>query len=222
MFSAPKQEEINHLTIKLVVGLIALSLAPLTSFFAKSSINSISASYYAGAWSQSIFIGFLFAIAAFLLAYNGFSKPDMVLSKVASVAALGVAMFPCECANPSELVSQVHGISAVTVHGISATAMFLILVYFCYSFYRRALSKGDYKQAKRRARLYVVCGILIIVSILTLAFDHFSKGILSSKVPKLIFYGELIGLVAFGVSWLTASRVLPGLTRQDERFSPFK
>src|SRR5438067_5754683 len=117
MFSAPKQEEINHLTIKLVVGLIALSLAPLTSFFAKSSITSISASYYEGGWSQSIFIGFLFAIAAFLLAYNGFSRPDMVLSKVASVAALGVAMFPCECANLIELAP--HGISAVTVHGIS-------------------------------------------------------------------------------------------------------
>ena len=65
MFSAPQQEEINHLTIKLVVGLIALSLAPLTSFFAKSSITSISVSYYEGGWSQAILIGFLFAIAAF-------------------------------------------------------------------------------------------------------------------------------------------------------------
>src|SRR5438067_7163036 len=60
MFSAPKQEEINHLTIKLVVGLIALSLAPLTRFFANSYITSISASYYEGGWSQSIFTGFLF------------------------------------------------------------------------------------------------------------------------------------------------------------------
>jgi hypothetical protein len=225
MFSGPKQQEINHLTIKLVVGLIALSLAPLTNFFAKSSLTSISASYYEGGWSQSIFIGFLFAIAAFLLAYNGFSRTDMVLSKVASVAALGVAMFPCECANPSKLVPPAHGISAVTVHGISATTMFLILVYFCYSFYRRARSKAHtqgIKQANRRACVYVVCGIVIVVSILTLAFDHFSKGVLSSKNTELIFYGELTGLVAFGVSWLTASRILPGLTRQDERFYPFK
>ena len=51
----------------------------------------------------------LFAIAAFLLAYNGFSRADMVLSKLASVAALGVAMFPCECANPSELVLPAMG-----------------------------------------------------------------------------------------------------------------
>ena len=221
MFSAPKQEEINHLTIKLVVGLIALSLAPLTSFFAKSSITSISASYYEGGWSQSIFIGFLFAIAAFLLAYNGFSRPDMVLSKVASVAALGVAMFPCECANLSELVPPAHGISAVTVHGISATTMFLILVYFCHSFYRRARSKG-HPQAKVRAGIYVFCGVAIVVSILTLSFDNLFCGILSSKVPRLTFYGEATGLIAFGISWFTASRVLPLITKQDERFSPFK
>jgi len=213
MFSAPKQQEIDHLTIKLVVGLIALSLAPLTSFFANAHITSISASYYEGGWSQSIFIGFLFAIAAFLLAYNGYSRPDMVLSKLASVAAFGVAMFPCECDSHIELVPHVHGISAVT--------MFLILVYFCYSFYRRALSKG-HPQAKVRAVIYVVCGIFIVVSILTLAFDYFSGKILSSKVTRLTFYGEATGLIAFGISWLTASRVLPLITSQEERVSPFK
>ena len=70
MFSAPKREEIDHLTIKFVVGLIAVTLAPLTDFFAKSPITSISASYYEGGPSQTIFIGFLFAIAALLLAYK--------------------------------------------------------------------------------------------------------------------------------------------------------
>src|SRR5437762_11920616 len=112
MFSAPKQEEINHLTIKLVVGLIALSLAPLTSFFAKSALTSISASYYEGGWSQSIFIGFLFAIAAFLLAYNGRSRSEMVLSKIASVAGLCVALFPCACDGHVVLVPYIHYIAA--------------------------------------------------------------------------------------------------------------
>jgi uncharacterized membrane protein YjfL (UPF0719 family) len=213
MFSAPKQQEINQLTIKLVVGLIALSLAPLTSFFAKCSLTSISASYYEVGPSQSIFIGFLFAIAAFLLAYNGFSRMDMVLSKVAAVAALGVALFPCGCDNHIEVVPYVHWISAAT--------MFLLLVYFCYSFRQRALSKG-HPQAKVRAWIYAFCGIAIVVSILTIAFDKFCGGILSSKVPGLIFFGEATGLIAFGISWLTASRVLPVITNQDERFSPFK
>jgi predicted membrane-bound mannosyltransferase len=121
MFSAPKREEIDHLTIKFVVGLIAVTLAPLTDFFAKSRITSISASYYEGGPSQTIFIGFLFAIAAFLVAYNGFSRTDMLMSKFAAAAALGVALFPCECDDHIEAVPYVHYISAAT--------MFLILVY---------------------------------------------------------------------------------------------
>jgi len=213
MFSAPKREEIDHLTIKFVVGLIAVSLAPLTDFFAKSAITSISASYYEGGWSQTIFIGFLFAIAAFLLAYNGYLKRDMLWSKFAAAAALGVAMFPCQCDTHAQVTPYVHYICAAT--------MFLILVYFCYSFYRRARSKG-HKEANRRACVYVACGIAIILSILTIAFDKLSGGILSSKIPRLIFYGEATGLVAFGVSWFTASRVLPGLTTREERFSPFQ
>jgi len=213
MLSEPKRKEIDHLTIKFVVGLIAVSLAPLTDLFAKSRITSISASYYEGGWSQAILIGFLFAIAAFLVAYNGFSKTDMLLSKFAAAAALGVAMFPCECDTHAQVIPYVHYISAAT--------MFLILVYFCYSFYRIARSKG-HKEANRRACVYVLCGVAIILSILTIAFDRVSGGILSSKIPRLIFYGQATGLVAFGVSWFAASRVLPGLTTRKERFSPFQ
>ena len=207
----PEREEIDHRTIKLLVGLIALSLANLTSFFAGSSITSISASYHEGGWSQSIFVGFLFAIAAFLLAYNGMSTREMVLSKVAAVAALGVAMFPCRCDNRDEIVPYVHSVSAAT--------MFLILAYFCYLFFQRAREKG-YVQAKARSVIYAICGIVMLVSILVLAIDAFSDGSLSAKVARLTFYGERAALMAFGISWLTASRVLPLLTREDERFSP--
>src|SRR5262245_44779787 len=90
MLPMPTRQEVDHRTIKLIVGVVALSLATLTDLFARTDITSISASYYAGGWSQVIFIGFLFAIAALLLSYNGQSKQEMFLSKVASVAALGV------------------------------------------------------------------------------------------------------------------------------------
>jgi hypothetical protein len=212
MFSTPKRQEIDHRTIKLIVGIVATSLASLTSYFAHTAITSISASYYEGGWSQSIFIGFLFAISAFLLAYNGLSRSEMLLSKVASVAGLGVALFPCECDAHTTLVPYVHG--------VSAAAMFFILAFFCFGFFQRARAKG-HTQAKARATVYAICGIAILLSILVLAFDNFSRGTLREIVPRLTFYGEAVGLVAFGVSWLTASRVLPVLTRKDERFSPF-
>ena len=234
MLKAPRRQEIDHRTIKLIVGVVALTLASLTDLFASSPIPSISASYYEGGWSQSIFIGFLFAISAFLLAYNGLSRSEMVLSKVASVAGLGVALFPCECPKDGHKAIAMPGMMGVLgrigkhvdelapyVHGVSATTMFLVLTYFCYQFLRRAWRKG-HPQAKARATIYALCGIAILSSIAVLGSNHLARNALTDRCPRLIFYGEGVALVAFGISWLTASRILPVLTRRDERFSPFR
>lgn len=212
MISAPKRNEIDHRTIKLLIGLIALFLANLTSLFAKTSITSVSAAYYEGGWSQSIFVGFLFAISAFLLAYNGLSTREMLLSKIAAIAALGVALLPCQC--------DIHTPDIPYIHGAAAAIMFAVLANFCLIFYRRARTKG-YLEANRRAAVYASCGIVIVVSILAIAADNVMNGALSDHIPRLTYYGESTSLVAFGISWLTASRVLPVLTRLDERFSPF-
>jgi len=207
------RHEIDHRTIKLIVGLVALSLAPLTDLFASTRLLSISESYYEVGWSQSIFIGFLFAIAAFLLAYNGYEPIEMRLSKVASVAALGIVLFPCQCDRPDGHTPYVHWISAAT--------MFLILAYFCYLFLQRARAKG-HAEANIRATIYALSGLAIVLSILVLAFDYLLGGVLKAGFARLTFYGEATGLVAFGIFWLTASRVIPFLTNHKERFSPFR
>lgn len=212
MFSIPERSEIDHHTIKLIVGLMAITLAALTSILSDNSIDSISASYHEGGWARDIFVGFLFAISAFLLAYNGRSRLQMLLSKVAATAAMGIAMFPCSCEGHPEIIPYVHG--------ISAAVMFFILAGFCYTFFRRALDKGHI-QAKWRAGIYAVCGITIIASILILALDHILGGAISSRIDRLTFYGECAGLVAFGIAWLVASRALPIITRGNERLSVF-
>ena len=212
MFASPKRPEIDYRTTRLVVGLIALSLASLTSFFAETPISSISASYYEDGWSRDIFVGFLFAIAAFLLAYNGQATSEMVSSKIAAGAALGVAMFPCACGGHPEIIPNVHGIAALV--------MFAILAFFCYGFYERARAKG-HSEARLRAYIYAVCGLTIIAAIVTALIDNYSNGMIGAKIPRATFYGERAGLIAFGVSWLTASRMLPVITSREERFSPF-
>ncbi len=212
MFSIPERSEINHHTIKLIVGLIAISLAALTSVFSEDAIESISASYHEGGWARDIFVGFLFALSAFLLAYNGRSRAQMLLSKVAAFAAMGIAMFPCKCEGHPEIIPYVHG--------ISAAVMFLVLAFFCYTFYRRALGKSHI-QAKWRAAVYAICGIIIVASILILAVDHLFEGAISSRIDRLTFYGESAGLVAFGIAWLVASQFFPIISRRDERHSVF-
>ena len=215
MKQKPTRVEIGHHTIRLIIGVIALSLATLTSIFSEMPLESISASYHEEGWSSNIFVGFLFAISAFLLAYHGRSVFEMVISKIAAVSALGVAMFPCSCGGHQEIIPHVHY--------ISATIMFLILVAFCYSFFRRARSKG-HTQAVFRAFIYAICGVIILISIAVIGLDFILNEAISSRIGRLTFYCEAVALVAFGIAWLTASRILPLITSKEERLSisPFK
>ena len=45
--------------------------------------------------------------------------------------------------------------------------------------------------------------------------DYIFDGIFSSKISRLAFYGEIASLLAFGIAWLTASQILPLVTRKD-------
>ena len=209
--------EINEHTMKLIVGLIAFLLAVLTNYFSEEPLQSISASYHAGGWSRDIFIGFLFAISAFLLSYNG--KPPLsgqmalnsidellisqsfqkLISKVAAFAAIGVAIFPCRCGDHNEIIPSVHGWSALF--------MFMILSIFCFVFYKRAKIKNHW-HAKTRAFIYVICGIVIIACILIIGIHNSISDEESISNSRLTFWAEFFALIAFGTSWSIASQKL--------------
>ena len=206
----PRRLEIDNRTLKLVVGLIAIGLPVLTDVLSAGRIRSISESYYEQGTTSTVFVGFLFAIAAFLCAYNGRSRGQMFWSKVAGIAAASIALFPCDCGH----------VRGPGVHYVAAVAMFGVLTYFCWAFYRRSFD-SKYPQAKARRAVYFVCAVAMVLSILALganALLHWDE----SLYPRFVFYGEAAGLVAFGVSWLTASRTVPGLTHPQERFSPLR
>lgn len=209
------RQEINHRTIKLIIGVVALSLAPLTSLLSATPIASISAAYHEGGWAQSVFVGFLFAIAAMLLAYNGYSRTEMRLSKIAAMAVLGVALFPCTCG--------AHLVHPPWAHAVAATVMFLILAWFCLAFYRRARDKARRcPRAKARAAVYAACGVVIIASIVVLGTNQLMGNVLQQVVPRVVFAGEAAALTAFGVSWLMASHILPWFNPENERFVPWR
>lgn len=206
----PKRVEIDNRTLKLIVGLIAIGLPALTDLLTDRRIQSISESYYFTGPASTIFIGFLFAIAAFLCAYNGRTAHQMYWSKVAGLSAALIALFPCDC----------DRIKGPGVHYAAAALMFGVLTYFCWAFYRRSFV-SKYPQARARRAIYLACAIAMVLAILALAANallHFDL----VWIPQFVFYGEALGLVAFGISWLVASRTLPGLTHPQERFSPFR
>ena len=213
MLSDPKRPEIDHRTIKLIVGVIALTLASLTWIFSRTGLTSISASYWEGGWSQTFFIGFLFATSAFLLAYNGRARDEMILAKLAAVAAAGVALFPCKCVTHTQPLAYLHY--------FAAAVMFSVLAWFSYGFYRRARKKG-HSRAHARAFLYLLCALAIGGAMVALAIHGIATRSNQGPESSFVFYSEAVALIAFGISWLLASHTLPGITREDERFSPLR
>jgi len=212
--SPPRRAEIDEYAIKFIIGVIAIALPAAVWYLTGGSIDSISQSYWfeGSGWPRNLLVGSLCAIAAFMLAFNGRDGGEMWFAKIGSAAALCVALFPCNCVNGGGTPgTKVLGVS---VHWAAAAVLFVVLLYFCWRFWRRARVKGKTganPQASFRAGVYLACfvGLVTAFALFLISF--------ATKRPNLIFWGETLGLISFGVSWLLASRILPVVTHPSER-----
>jgi hypothetical protein len=189
---------------RFVVGIIAFAL-PIVVSFISWPLSSISASYWTGARDE--FVGMLFIVGAFLLAYNGHTTGQSRASKVASLAAILVALFPTKCDGCN--------INAVAiVHYCSATALFLILAYFCLGPFSKKAKNKNTKKSGRRRIIYKICGTIMLVCIVTVGISLATK--IGSEV-SIIYWAEAVALAAFGVAWMTASKPIKFLAEEGER-----
>ena len=205
--------EINQYTIKSLIGFVALALPLVELVLSDGDITSISQSYWYpdSPWTRNVFVGALISIAALLAGYTGTSRQQLWFGKVAACMAVLIAFFPCGCGDAAHEI-------IIGVHGASAGILFAVLAWFCWDFIRRAKTKlGDSRRvaASRRIVIYRACGVGMLVAVALFAAHFFMKN------ERLVFWGETFGLLSFGVSWLTASHKLPGVTAPSERESLF-
>lgn len=199
------KREINYKTMRVVVGVIAILLAPavwmLSGF--QAELESISGSYWTDA--RDVFVGALVAVGFFLLAYNGQGEKadwEFYLSKAACLFAACVALFPTADSHgvgvaPTWTVklSGLFGLHPGDVHYAAAALLFACLVAMMWFFSFRALRKGK----RGRAMLYRTIAILMVAGIACLyAIGH----VLAWGNTLLIV--EIWGLLWFGIGWLSA------------------
>ena len=202
-------QQIDHRVIKLVVGLIAISMAFFVQLASGELLHSISESYHYRA--RDWFVGLLFAVAALFLSFKGENRFERRLTLLASACAALVAVAPCECGHPSTILS--------VFHFPAAAGVFAILGYFCWRFRRTAMTKVvRYPEAKNRVRVYSICLLGMVGCGLMGVAYAVARNAIDELFPNYIFWLEALGLVSFGTSWLTASRTLPLLTNANERF----
>ena len=201
----------DYRALRLLVGLIAFALPFVVSLLSSSQLSSISASYHTEA--RDAFVGMLFVVSAFLWAYNGHSSKEAWASKVASLAAILVAIFPTSCDSCETDIKSI-------IHYGAAVILFVILAYFCFVPFRKN-TKGKGGKKGRRSKIYFICGWIIVGCLLGLGLMELIVSDETLKAFKITYWGEAIALGAFGVAWIVAGKYFSPFVDKDEALRLF-
>lgn len=200
---------ISFLTIRKAVGVLGIFLPIVLlsgNFFLDNCAHtehSISDYYYTK--MGHYLVGTLCAVALFLFCYKGYEKIDNIACKLAALFALGVAFFPTSSTqpvSPCKILCTDSGKFVNTVHFISASLLFVTLALISLKLFTKKEEKPT-KQKIERNRVYIICGWVMLGSIVITALYFNIKPlqkILAAYKP--VFWMETIALWAFGISWL--------------------
>lgn len=197
----------DYKTLRFVMGLIAIAIAPVVSLIADITLSSVSASYHTEA--RNVFVGMLFIVGGFLGAYNGHTIWQSVWSKVAAIAALVVALFPTECDTClPDRTSFAHGIAALT--------LFVILAYFCFGPFRKK-TKGQGGKKSRRSKIYLSCGLIMVGAMVAGVIAKFAYSNEVLKANAVVYWVEAVALTTFGFAWFVAGKTLNVFVDEDQK-----
>jgi len=117
----------THSGVRLTIGLIVFSLPIVVSLITSVQLSSISGTYHTEA--RDFYVGLHLGLAVLLFFYKGHSQTEYIASKVGSISAVLMGIFPvaCETCEP-DIISIVHYGATVMLFSISA--------YFCFGPFR--------------------------------------------------------------------------------------
>lgn len=196
------QQIISYFTLRQLIGILGIALPVLMIMFNYISLKSWEiefsiSDYYDNGGAGYVFVGVLFVLGFFLLSYKGYEKIDDRAADVGCIAALGVALFPT--------TSKIYSIHVM--HFVFALLLFSTFIFFSLYLFRK--SSGTVTQKKVvRNRVYVTCGIIMIVCIAGITLASF--GLLGSAAAKykIVFWLEAVALASFGFSWIVKGELL--------------
>ena len=212
MKAGSQNKFLDYRTLRLLLGLVALSLPFAVSLISSTPLNSISAAYYSEA--KVVFIGLLLVFGALLLVYNGHSVAESRISKAASIAAIIAVTFPAGCENCDSSISS-------QIHFISSAVLFSILAYFCLVPFQKE-TRGTTGKRAMRSLVYRVCGWTMVACITGLLVANMVLSGDTINEFRLTYYGETIALIAFGIAGIVSGKMSRLIAEEDELFNPFK
>jgi uncharacterized membrane protein HdeD (DUF308 family) len=193
---------ISYYGLRILIGAAGVLLPFLLiigNLIANSSLKiefSVS-DYYDNGTAGDILVGILFVLGFFLMSYKGYDRIDSRAANLGCFFALGVALCPTTSSN-----YVVH-----IMHFVFAVLLFSVFIFFSLYLFRKTGPGRRTKQKDNRNRVYLICGIVMIVCIVGIAIGMIWLTKLSAAW-HLVFWFESIALIAFGISWITKAEFL--------------
>lgn len=223
---APGQspDDLSNRIERVIIGFVGLALPVLLYIIAAwrpqsaatrwQLLPSISAYYYTGA--TAIFVGLLATLAVFLFAYQGYDNQwhalDVIAARIAALASVLVAFFPTGVPQ-GYIIPPWWRPWMEHVHAVSAAILFASFAFFALFLFRRtdpndASVRVPSSDKQWRNRVYLVCGIAIVIAIAWAAIvGLLNKTLAAGRSDRPIFWPECMALVSFAISWLVKGRV---------------
>ncbi len=199
---------ISYLTMRRTIGILGISLPVimvLGGFIQNGFVfrESISSYYYTN--MRDFFIGILSCVGLFLISYKGYERIDRVTSTISGMLAVGTALFPTsrDSGGAAKVgIFQLDNNVSYYFHITFAVLFFLSMAFISIFLFTRYENAAVTREKKKRNLVYIVCGCVILISILFLIiYSLLLPGTDLIKIkPKLIL--ETLLLTSFGISWL--------------------
>ena len=207
---------LSYLGLRRLIGIlgILLPLICIAGGYLFSGIGiqpSVSAYYHTNI--RDFFVGLMVCTAFFLATYKGYERIDTLASISAGVSGFGLAIFPClegeDIQTPVGILQLPAG-STGTLHLVFSILFFIILALISLFLFRLSDKKKEERSRGkiRRNRVYLVCGLVMLVSLFLLLMVFLWVPPHITARYKLILIGETIMLLSFGTSWLTKGKAL--------------
>lgn len=212
---------LSYVTVRKIIGILGL-LFPLIlvlGSFILGHCHSIqqSISNYYHTNMRDVFVGYVCTLSIFLFSYKGYDLTDRIVSALAGIFGLIVALFPTSMKlNPDNSVidcniwcnTEQHSWIG-QLHLISAGLFILCLCYFSLFLF----TKGELQPTPQkliRNKIYLTCGCIMFSCIFLLIFLFIlPKNVYNALlIFKPVFWLETIAFVAFGFSWLVKGEAL--------------
>jgi hypothetical protein len=214
--SATDSIAMSYIGFRRLIGILGMLLPFICiiggALFAGMTVQpSISAYYHTN--MRDFFVGLMFVVSLFLITYKGYATIDNAISTASGIAGLCIPIFPCLSeTDPLHAVGifQIGPSASNKIHLTFASVFFLLLaVNSIFLFTRTKPGRSMLTINKKiRNKIYVGCGAVILVCLLSTAVLLLWATPAFIKQYHVVLAFETIMLFAFGTSWLIKGETL--------------